>query len=397
MPPPTRHSPPAPAIAIGPLLRLLPLLFALTFMAGCSTMDRGTDAARLLMDIQAGPEESALKRRTPAPDVQSLSYTVDGHHQVADLYQTPDTSRGTLVLIHGFTEAGRRDPRLVDFANSLARSGFRVLAPEVPGLTEMTVGSEERHEIAIALRYATRDGGKTGLSALSMAAGPAILAAMEEETADHVSYLLLIGPYYDIIDLIRFATTGVDAGGDQARDTPPPMEAGKWFLLLTQLHQFRDPADREALEAIAQRRMRSPQAPVDQYVGQLTAEGRAAFELITNTDPDRVQPLVNDLPASVRRELSALDLSGRDLGALKAHVLLVHGAEDPIIPVSHSRRLVRALPAEQTELFIPPNLSHVDIEPGLRDSLQLWQATRRLLTVAETGTGTQADHAELDR
>ncbi|HVL75678.1 MAG TPA: hypothetical protein VM406_06655 [Noviherbaspirillum sp.] len=240
----------------------LVFLLAALQLSGCAGVQRGWDAALLLADLQAAGGDSMLKRRTPAPHVTPLQYTIAGHAQVADRYAGPDASRGTLVLIHGFTEAGRRDVRMVQFAESLARSGFVVLAPELPGMTDMSVGSAEREEIATALRHATGHG-RAGLVALSLAAGPAIHAAMKPDLADRVAYILLIGGYHDIVDVIRYATTGVDAATGETADLREPVQQGKWMLLRAQLRNLEDPQDHAALEAIANARTQDPAAPVD--------------------------------------------------------------------------------------------------------------------------------------
>jgi pimeloyl-ACP methyl ester carboxylesterase len=359
------------------------LLLCTLFLAGCASIQRAHDAVLLLADVQAGSADSQLKRQTDEPEVETLEYRIGGRSQVADRYQTAESRRGSLVLIHGFTADGRRDPRLVGFALSLARSGFQVLVPEIPGLTDMAVGSAQTEEIATALRFATHTGASTGLAAMSLAAGSAVLAAMEADTAPRVGYLLLVGGYYDIIDVLRYATTGADRGTGRTVAVSPPMREGKWLLLSSQLHHLDHPSDRAALHAIARARLHDAHAPVQQYLDVLTVPGRAVYELITNTEPDRVEPLVAKLPHSVRKELAELDLARQDLGRLQARLLLIHGANDPVIPLSHSERLAQALPPGQAELVVPANLAHVDLSPGLRDSWELWRAARRLLALAD--------------
>lgn len=359
------------------------LLACTLLLGGCGSIQRAYDAALLLADMQAGNADSALKRRTDTPVVETLSYGAGGRVHVADRYQTAHARRGSLVLIHGFTGQGRRDPRLVVFAHSLARSGFRVLVPELPGLMNMTVGSAEREDIAAALRFATRDGAPIGLAAMSLAAGPALLAAMEADIAHRVGYVVLVGGYYDIADVIRYATTGVDGGSGSAREVPRPMSTGKWMLLLSQLHRLDHSDDRRILRAIAGLRMQDEHADVRPQVDALTGSGRAVYELITNTDPDRVEALIAALPAGVRAELVALNLSHRDLTALQARLLLIHGANDPVIPFSHSERLAATLPQSQVDLFVPPRLDHVDVGSGFPGDLHLWLAARRLLVFAE--------------
>lgn len=364
--------------------RLLILTLAMAMLlTGCGGISRGQDAALLLADIQAEAGESRLEQQTETPRREPLHYRIHGREQAADRYRSGEPLRGSLVLIHGFTEAGRRDPRLVDFASSLARVGFDVLVPELPGLTTMAIGTSEIDDIATALRFATREDTFTGVAAISYAAGSALIAAMEPDVSGQVAYMLVLGGYYDLVDAIRYATTGVDAGSGRMEPDREPMQEGKWMLLRAQLHHLDRPTDRAALEVIAERRMIDENAVVRDLLEELSPAGEAVYRLITNQDPDRVEALLLDLPASVQEEIAALDLARRDLSTLQAKLLLIHGRDDRVIPLSHSERLAATLPPEQAELFVAGGLDHVDVSPGIWDSFQLWRATWALLAVAD--------------
>lgn len=368
-------------------LRLIAVLALLPALLACAPMQRAWDAALLLTDLHAGTEDSALKRRTDPPSVQIVQYAVDGQTQIADRYQGPVSPRGSLVLIHGFTEEGRRDPRLVAFAHSLARSGFRVLAPELPGLTDMRFGSTVREEIATALRFATHGGDVIGLAAMSLAAGPALLAATEPDIADRIGYLVLVGGYYDIADVISYATTGVEGSDGRRAEVARPMRQGKWMLLLAQLHHFDRSADRTGLRAIAERKLQNEEAPVQDWLEKLSDGARATLALIVNTDPQQVAPLIARLPDGVRAELAAINPAQHDISGLKARLLLIHGAQDPVIPVSQSKRLAQAVPEGQATLVVPPQFDHVNLEAGLVDAWYLWCAAWKLLALADQQRG----------
>ncbi len=369
-------------------------LGAAVALSGCGGINRGVDAALLLGDIRAGKEDSRLKRRTESPERFPVTYTIDSRDWQADRYRSGEPDRGPLVLVHGFTELGRRDPRLVEFAHSMARSGFDVLVPELPGLTELSVGTEEIDGIADALREATADGRSTGVAAISFAAGPALLAAKKDDLVDRVAYVVVVGGYYDLIDAIRYATTGHDAGSGRLDPVPAPRREGKWVVLLGQLHNLEQMSDREALREIAERRLEDEQAPIHDQEEELSAEGQAVLDLITNQDPERVELIVDGLPASVREELEALDLARRDLSPLQARVVLIHGPDDRVIPVSHSERLKAALPERQARLYRARGLDHVDVSPGIRGGWQLWRAAKTLLRIAEEDAGTRPDNRE---
>jgi pimeloyl-ACP methyl ester carboxylesterase len=372
------------------LIRASILFIALVFvLTGCGSIQRGYESALLLGDVQAGSGDSRLKSITEAPTRSTIAYAVSGREHVADIYEPAGRQpRGTLVLIHGFTGHGRRDLRLVEFAASLARSGFVVVAPDVEGPRTFAVGLDDARDIGDTLRHVTTDAGgftvpPVGLMAFSFAVGPAMIAAMEPSVADDVHFLVAVGGYYDLVDTITYVTTGFDPSSDRVGTVPEPRREGKWIVLLSQLDRIHDDEDRKLLRRIAESRLDDPEARVDDTVAALGSEGRAVYRLVTNTDPGRVHQYVRGLPVDVRAELEGLDLARRDLSCLRAQLILVHGTDDDVIPIGHSQRLLDTVGGDRAHLFPASGLHHVDVSPGLRDGWQLWRAGSLILRLAD--------------
>ncbi len=368
-------------------IALLILTALAVALSGCAGVSRGYEAALVLGDMAAGADDSWLKRRTETPQREDRPFRIEDRRYEADLYLPGDPRRGTLVLVHGFTEDGRRDPRLVDFANTLARAGFRILVPELDGLRDLSFSTREAEAIADAIRYATgpdgpAQGGTTAVAAISFAVGPALVAAMEDDTRDQVSFVISVGGYYDLPDMLRYVTTGHDRGSAEGR-APPPQRQARWAALQSQTHWLDEPQDRQALETIAERRMEEEHAYAVDQLRRLGPQGRAVYSLIMNRDPQRVEALMEDLPSRLLAELEALNLADQDLDRLRAKVVMIHGPDDRVIPVSHSQRLRDVLPEGQARLFKAGGMGHVDVSPGLRDGWGLWRATAYVLRLGE--------------
>lgn len=372
------------ATRVGALLLITALVAALLSLGG--DIRRGYEALLALGDVAAGSEESRLKQRTPAPTREDLRYRVEGRDYRADLYRPDEPRRGTLILVHGLTEAGRRDPLLMEFALTLSRLGFTVMVPDLEGLKAFSLDTRDVEAIADAIRHATENkpgaASTTALASISLAVGPTLLAAMQEDTAERVSFLVALGGYYDLTDMLHYVTIGEDPGA-AGQDTPAPREEMRWLVLLSQRQWLDDEGDRALLGAIARRRLHDPAASVEAEVDRLGPQARAAYELLVNEDPDRVAPLMARLPAPLREALKALDLSARDLGKLQARLVLVHGPDDRVIPISHSRRLQKALPDHQARLFEARGLDHVEVSPGWRDAWTLWRAVHHVLRLGD--------------
>lgn len=371
-------------LCLGALLVTLSLLPAL--LSGCASLNRNYQALLVLDDLSAGSGVSRLKRRTEAPRRVGLHYVRQGRTYQADVYHSAEPRRGSLILVHGFTEEGRRDPRLVALARTLGRAGFTVMVPELDGLRDYSISTREVEAIVDAIRYATRAGpeapSRTAMAAVSFAVGPTLIAAMDEAVAHRVSFVVAVGGYYDMTDLLRYVTTGEDRGGASGA-VPPPQREARWALLLSQLHWLEDAQDRALLETIARRRLADSEAPVAREARRLGASGRALYELVTNEAPGRVEALIGRLPPLLVRELEALDPSRQALDRLQARLVLIHGPQDRVIPVSHSRRLRDALPEGQARLFEAQALQHVAVSPGWRDGWSLWRALVHVLALGE--------------
>lgn len=366
------------------LLIALAVAAALT-LPGCGAIQRHYEAGLILADIRAGEADSHLKSTRPAPERETVAYTgPTGMARIADLYTPGDAVKGELVLVHGFTEAGRRDPRLVQFAQTLSRAGFRVLAPEVETLTRMDVSPENVYDVVDAAHWLNThgDGDGVGVAAMSFSVATAVLAALEEDGRPHIGWIVGVGGYYDLVETLTYVTTGYYTEAGERRYRVPRVE-GRWVVLLTQLDRVPDAEDRRLLDRIARKRLDDPETDTGPLAERLSPPGRAVYALLTNRDPDQVPELLAELPEGVRDEIEALNLAQRDLSGLQAYLLLVHGRDDDVIPWTQSQALKAAAPEGQAELRLVTGLTHVEVDPGLLGAWRLLRAVNRLLLLRD--------------
>ena len=367
----------------------LPFLAAVVALASCSPA-RLDEAAMVLADIDAGARPSALKRGTGRPERRPVVYRVEGRARAGDVYLPASGALAGMVLVPDITRLGKDDPRLVAFAETLARARFEVLVPDLPNLRDLRVDAADARVLADAVAYLERRRGGQGalaMTSVSYAVGPAILALVEPGAAGLVDVVVAIGGYYDLEATLTFFTTGY------YREAPtaawrhrPPNAYGKWVFVRSNAGHLDDPGDRALVAEMAERKLADPGADVADLVARLGREGRAVHALLTNRDPDRVPALVAALPAAVAEAIAGLDLKRRDLASLKTRFVLVHGRNDPIIPESESRSLAAALAPGRAELTILDSLNHVDPRPaGLLDKARLLGVLYTLLAIRDRG------------
>lgn len=354
-------------------------------LTGCG-LPRAIEAARVLRDLGSAAEPSQQVRGAPELRIEPLSYSGAGRLSRGDLYEPRGGGRAALVLVPGVTPLGKDDPRLVAFAKTLARARFSVLVPDIASMRALHVSAADARAIADAVHFLAGRGGEqaepsVGLVAISYAVGPALLAALEEDTRHRVRFLVAIGGYYDIQAVVRFFTTGhyrEQADGPWRRREPNAY--GKWVFVRGNAGRLEDRRDRALVAEMAERKLEGLDADIGDLVAGLGVEGRAVHALIVNRDPDQVPALIAALPEVVREDMAALDLKGRDLSKLAARLILVHGRDDAIIPYSESKALAAALPEGQAKLYVVNSLAHVRLgAAGFWDTLRLWRAVYRLL------------------
>jgi len=337
----------------------------------------------VLGDLAAGAGPSWLKAQTPQPQRSSKRYTIDGRSYKADVYIPGEPALAKIVLVPGVEERGKDDPRLVNFAMTFSRARFLVLVPDIPGLRALKVRTSDVQGVVDAFTYLKTEEepappAQAGIGAFSYAAGPAILAALRPQISEQVDFLLAVGGYHDLNRVLVFITTGYYFYDGKWRYLTPNTY-GRWTFIVSNLERLHDPGDREAFRRMANRRMADPNAPIDDLIQTLQPEGQALYQLLDNTNPSQMPELIARIPASIRADLDALSLANKELDALKAHLILIHGRDDNIIPYSESIDLAKRLPPAQTGLYIVDGLFHVDLKPGLLDNLRLWQAIRAVL------------------
>lgn len=340
---------------------------------------RWTAAALLMADIAATGEPSVYKRLTRAP----IETTTALRGIEADLYTPADGTRASLVLVPGAAVLGRQEPRLRNLARSLARAGFRVIVPELPGPRRLSLSRADADILAEVLRGASADrpGSTLGIAAISYGVGPAIIAALEPDLAGKVDFIVGIGGYHNTDSAIQFMVTGTfRRANDPLLHRMTPNSYSRWVFLRANAGRLDDERDRGLLRALADRRLDDANAAAADIRDLLSPQALTVLDLLEATDPAQVPALIAALPEAIRRDIDSLNLALHDLKPLGARLILVHGRDDPIIPFSESEALAAAARPGAARLFLVDRIGHIGFTSvTLGNAWTVWCAVDALL------------------
>lgn len=369
-----------PAAIVGAVL-------VLSLLVGGCNLRREYQAALVLSDIAAGTAPSRLKETTAAPRRVTVTFPSAGRSVAGDLYLAVAQPQAGILLMPGAAEKGKDDPRLTAFANSLARGGFAVLVPDFESFRALKVSSADIASTADAFAWlvAREDlspGGRAGIFSFSYASGPAILASLDPRVAGRVRFIMAVGGYYDVKEVLTFFTTGY-YGKEGRLAYMEPNTYGKWIFVLSNLERLPDPSDQALFHELALRKLDNPGAPGADLVARLTPRGKTLYDFVENRDPALAPQLLSRLPEAIRQDIETLDLARYDLTRSSSRFILIHGYDDDIIPYTQSVALSRHLPRGQAGLYLVYGLQHVDLKPRLVDKFRLWRAISALLRERE--------------
>jgi pimeloyl-ACP methyl ester carboxylesterase len=281
---------------------------------------------------------------------------------------TPPGKKATdvpaMVLVHGVQYRGIEEPRFQRFARALVSAGIAVLTPQIDELADYRVAppSIDTAGAAVDALRARSGHTKVGLMGTSFGGGVSLLAAGDPRFADHVSFVVAVGAHDDLARVSRFFATNEIADVNGKTIALHAHEYGGTILVYTHIENFfpedDQPAAREALK---------------NWIWEKRDEARESAKKLSPESKDKVEKLFAADLSSVRAELiTQIDRLAPQmnevsphghLGGMKAHVYLLHGAGDTVIPASETDWLAHDVPPQSLcGVLKSAALVHVDLE-----------------------------------
>ena len=276
-----------------------------------------------------------------------------------------------VMFVNGATPDGRAHPGVRRFARALARAGYIVFIPELPGvaageLSLPTLAAAVECVAAAADSTETRDG-RIALVGVSVGGTLALLAAATPHLAARISVVACIAPFTDLEKVVMLATTGTYPGPDgRARyPVPPGLPVGVARSLVGSL----DPTPDAGALGRAVGRL-DPTAP--DPLGRLRNDpcrslgpaAAATQALLVNRDPERFDGLFAALPDALKHVVASLSPL-RSAAHLSAPVEIASAPHDKYFPLAESLALQREIGG--VRLTVTSALAHATPRLTLRN------------------------------
>jgi pimeloyl-ACP methyl ester carboxylesterase len=276
-----------------------------------------------------------------------------------------------LFLVNGTVPQGRKLPEVRRLAGGLARAGYLVVVPDLPGLREDEISPQTVSEtVEVAQAVSGRPdarGGEVGLVGISTGATLALIAAREDDLDGRISVVAGVAPYADIRTVLSVATTGhYREDGKFVRHRADPFLS---YAIARSLISALPPGeDRETLLSELDGVGRENPDPLaglrERPTRDLEPGARSVVELLANREPGRFDELYAQLPEGVRMDLKELSpIAGG--GRIEAPVELVSGPQDKYFPGSESYAILRIAP--QGRVTVTNMLDHAELAFSLRE------------------------------
>lgn len=255
--------------------------------------------------------------------------------------------RPAFLFVNGAHPLRREEPVVQRLSRGLARAGFLVIVPDLPGLGEGEITTRLPEALLAVTRHAVDlpdvRGGRVALVGASTGASLAIIAAAQPELADRISVVAAVAPFAHLDKMICLTTTHFyEEGGSfvpyEVSDLSRRVVARS---LIASLYC----EDREELLSELARMELNGVDPLEELPPRqgLSPKAQAVARLLGNRDPASFQTLCGELPPEITSLMSRLSPVST-AAAVSAPVEVAVPPADRYFPLGEASALADALP-----------------------------------------------------
>jgi dienelactone hydrolase len=280
-----------------------------------------------------------------------------------------------VVLVHGVQYLGIEEPRLQRFAKSIVSAGIVVLTPQVDELADYAVSARSIETVGAsirALRARTGGSSRVGLMGTSFGGGVSLLTAADARFADEVAFVVAIGAHDDLARVSGFFANDEIEEVTGATKKLRAHGYGATVLVYTHAEDFFPPEDVTTARDSLRSWLHEKRDAARESAKSLSPASKAKMEILFGPDISPLRPEITAMIARRSKDMKSVSPHER-LSGLRAHVYLLHGEGDTVIPATETMWLAKDVPpASLRMVLVSPAIEHVELkEPSVSDQWSL--------------------------
>jgi len=321
------------------------------------------------------------------------------HGSIAiDVYRPTDgKAHGTVILAIGAAWKIRDHPGVIRLSKAISRAGIVVVVPDLyyPYRDQETLPEDVRaltdafgtnvEELVATIEYLREqdyvDPERVGMVGFSAGGGIALMAAADERVRTDLDFVVTLGTYYDMIDLVSAITTHSVTYDGETVPWEPRLKSVR-VLHRSIISFLPNEEDRRILSRLYLEDDEAARA----QTGRLSEKGRELYDAFEERDTQAIIALWNELSPGDVETLREISPSTYVKG-LHTDLYIMAGRTDPYIPHVESLRLRDGASGNGTEVHYLEFRAFNHVEPGglddptglLGDTTKLMFYTWRLL------------------
>ncbi len=296
-----------------------------------------------------------------------VTYKYKGENIPVKIFKPDCGKKCPAVLVsHGLAPQGFKDWRLVKFAKTLAKTGIIVFLPNFELLKRVRIKMRTVYKMRFLFDKMIGepfvDKSKAGFFAISYSGGPATIAFSKKEYKQKLKYIVYLGGYYNLFNVLVFGLSGHSSFNRYEYHTKPS-DWGRWYYLISNIEYVESDKDKKLLKRIAEIKRTTPESNTQFFEKQLSEKGKQLLLMIKTQNPHRIRKLIKKQNPRLRKTLEIMSPEKYIAKLKKVKILLLHASNDPLIPFTESFRFRRALIKHgiPASLTIINALEHVNV------------------------------------
>jgi len=291
-----------------------------------------------------------------------------------------------IILVHGFADAGNRDPYLNDVAKRLAPMGFLVILPTIPGEAASEMRRSDLLVIEDTIRWAAENTHqKVAVLGVSFGGGLVVPAAAAHSVSKYVKLIVCISGYNDLESIGKYFIHDpvLDPEGKPYQGNSP----GPLLITAPYLNELVDTRDISDMKLLVHRFLMNkaqPLPPDDPVLSSVNGRDRKEYEQLQSVQSEEMKDRFRQLLARHKDDFDAISPS-HVLRDLRTPIYILHGVSDSIFPSGEAEWMrEESKNNPNAHILITPWISHVFVgSPASRlDRWRTMQFCTQMLTRA---------------